>query len=75
LIWIKSRTTYFAEEIPMTTHRHPTIRHCPVCGIAMQAAKLHENLVDFDVYHCLTCDSTIRESHPRTRRYGHETKE
>jgi hypothetical protein len=31
--------------------------------------------VDFDVYHCLTCDSTIRESHPRTRRYGHETKE
>jgi hypothetical protein len=46
----------------MTTSRRPNIRHCPVCRIAMQAAKSREDLADFDMFRCLTCETTIREA-------------
>jgi hypothetical protein len=45
----------------MTTSRRPNIRHCPVCRIAMQAAKSRNDLVDFDMFRCMTCETTIRE--------------
>jgi hypothetical protein len=40
----------------------PPIRHCPVCGIAMQAKKSKEDLAQFDTFECLSCQTTIRES-------------
>jgi hypothetical protein len=43
----------------------PRIRHCPVCGIAMQASKSRENLTEFDTFECLSCHSVIRESKPQ----------
>jgi hypothetical protein len=42
----------------------PAIRHCPLCGIAMQARKSREDLARFDVFQCLTCDTTIVETAP-----------
>ncbi len=43
----------------------PAIRHCPVCGIAMQASKSREGLANFDTFECLTCQTVIREGKPR----------
>lgn len=37
-------------------------RPCPLCGIAMQASKSREDLLKFDVFQCLTCHTTIRET-------------
>ena len=48
----------------MTTSRRPAIRHCPVCRIAMQAAKSRDNLDDFDLFKCLICETTIHEPQP-----------
>ena len=30
----------------------------------MQASKSRENLIDFDTFACLSCDTTITESRP-----------
>jgi len=49
----------------MSTHQHPPIRHCPICGIAMQASKSQENLTYFDKFECLSCRTVINESKPR----------
>lgn len=46
----------------MHSRPRPSIRHCPVCGIAMQAGKSREDLAQFDVFKCLTCDTTISEA-------------
>ncbi len=40
------------------------IRHCPFCGIAMQASKSRETVRDVDTFSCLSCDTTIIESKP-----------
>ena len=48
----------------MATPRRPSLRHCPVCGIAMQATKSRENLSDFDTFNCLSCDTMIVEAKP-----------
>lgn len=40
----------------------PTLRHCPVCGIAMQASKSKDHLPHNDTYQCLTCDTVIMET-------------
>jgi hypothetical protein len=40
----------------------PTIRHCPLCRVAMQASKSREDLRKFDTFRCLTCDTTIVET-------------
>jgi hypothetical protein len=50
----------------MVNRQRPKIRHCPVCGIAMQASKTHENAADFDKFDCLTCHTVILESTPRS---------
>jgi len=62
LIWIKSRIGNSANGSSMTTSRRPAIRHCPICRIAMQGAKSRDDLTDFDIFRCLTCETTIRES-------------
>ena len=49
----------------MTSHPRPSIRHCPVCGVAMQASKSRENLTDFDTFECLNCHTVIKEAEPR----------
>ena len=49
----------------MSSRQRPPIRHCPVCGIAMQASKSQENLAHFDKFECLSCRTVIRESKPR----------
>lgn len=55
------------------TSRNPfPIRHCPVCGIAMQAFKSRENLSDFDTFACLSCDTTIIEL--RSLPFVHNTR-
>jgi hypothetical protein len=38
------------------------IRHCPLCGIAMQASKSHESLATFDTFRCMNCNAAIRET-------------
>ena len=40
----------------------PPIRHCPLCGIAMQARKSRESQVKFDIFECLTCRTVISET-------------
>ena len=49
--------------------RPPSIRHCPLCGVAMQASKSRENLADFDTFRCLTCQTMISEK-PRPQASG-----
>jgi hypothetical protein len=70
LIWIKGGAVISVDIFSMTTQRRPSVRHCPICGIAMQAAKSRDNLADFDMFKCLTCETTIRESTSRNRRPG-----
>jgi hypothetical protein len=48
----------------MRVARPPTIRPCPICGVAMQGSKPRENLAHFDTFHCLTCQTTITEKPP-----------
>jgi len=45
----------------MRAPRPPSIRHCPLCGVAMQASKSREELPEFDTFRCLTCQTTIAE--------------
>jgi hypothetical protein len=49
----------------MASRSHSSIRSCPVCGIAMQASKSHENLGDFDTFSCLSCKTTIVVGKPQ----------
>jgi len=42
----------------------PPLRHCPICGIAMQARKTRDDAPRFDLFECLSCDTTIREGKP-----------
>jgi hypothetical protein len=74
LIWINFRTAVFGyaktqrplrPDRKLTTSPRPRIRPCPVCGIAMQASKSREDLPDFDIFECLSCQTVIRESKPQ----------
>ena len=50
----------------MSTRQRPPIRHCPICGIAMQASKSRENLAHFVKFECLSCRTVITtEAKPR----------
>lgn len=42
--------------------RRPPLRHCPICGIAMQARKSHPEADQFDRFECLNCQATIVEA-------------
>ncbi|MBS0246204.1 MAG: hypothetical protein JSR61_06255 [Proteobacteria bacterium] len=49
------------------SHR-PPLRHCPICGIAMQARKSHGDARYFDRFECLNCHTTIDAPTPPERR-------
>jgi hypothetical protein len=42
----------------------PVIRHCPLCGVAMQARKSRDELDKPDVFECLNCDTVISRAPP-----------
>jgi hypothetical protein len=70
LIWINSGRLPDADFTAMTSTQRPPIRHCPVCGIAMQAKKSREDLPHFDTFNCLSCQTSIVETQtqpPATR--------
>jgi hypothetical protein len=71
LIWIKYGAARLLNQIFMTASRPrpPSIRHCPLCGVAMQTSKSRENLADFDTFRCLTCQTIISEK-PRPQASG-----
>lgn len=54
--------TLLGDAFCMLPPQRPVIRHCPVCGIAMQARKSQENLTRFDVFECQNCGTVIREA-------------
>jgi hypothetical protein len=64
LIWIKAsgRPAFFKLVMPPRRSAPAAIRHCPLCGVAMQASKSRESLQHFDTFQCLTCDTTIVET-------------
>jgi Zn ribbon nucleic-acid-binding protein len=60
----------FAAQSPdrtLPTTPRPRIRHCPLCGIAMQAKKSRDDQVDFDIFECLSCGTVIREAQSHQR--------
>jgi hypothetical protein len=65
LIWIKSRHRPDANVDCMSRTPRPPVRHCPLCGIAMQAKKSREDLPHFDTFDCLACRTTIVEAPTR----------
>ncbi len=46
----------------------PPLRHCPVCGVAMQATKTRDHLDYFDRFNCLNCHTTIDAAPLRPKR-------
>jgi hypothetical protein len=63
LTWIKAGRCLPPFKGKMLSRRYvPAIRHCPLCGIAMQASKSREVLEHFDTFRCLTCHTTILET-------------
>ena len=48
----------------MSSRQRPPIRHCPVCGIAMQASKSQKDLAYFDTFECLSCHTVINKGKP-----------
>jgi len=64
LIWIKSKAGDVDDQHLMQGGPRPQIRHCPLCGVAMQASKSDDALRHFDTFHCLTCQTTIRVEPP-----------
>jgi len=50
----------------MTGRPKPPIRHCPLCGVAMQGSRTREDARDFDRFDCQTCHTVI-ELPPRPR--------
>jgi hypothetical protein len=80
LIWINSGSAVFGyattlrpqhPDRKLISSARPRIRHCLVCGIAMQATKSREDSADFDTFQCLSCQTVIRESKPRPADGGH----
>jgi hypothetical protein len=57
-MWINTSALHFADFFAMAQPR-PPIRPCPVCGIAMQAHKSREDRADYDLFRCLSCETTI----------------
>jgi hypothetical protein len=48
----------------MTSHPRPPIRHCPICGVAMQSSRTREDGRDFDRFDCQTCHTVIELPRP-----------
>jgi hypothetical protein len=51
----------------LKTRPHAPLRHCPICGIAMQAKKSRDDSPQFDLFECLSCDTTIRHAKPAAK--------
>ncbi len=62
LICIKSAAARISHVFSMSSRERPKLRHCPICGIAMQASKSREGLAHFDRYECLSCHTVISET-------------
>lgn len=45
----------------------PTIRHCPLCGLAMISSKSDEQSAGFDTFSCLNCKTVISLAPPPKR--------
>jgi hypothetical protein len=43
-----------------------TVRHCPLCGVAMLASKSTPDSADFDTFDCLSCNTKISAGPVRT---------
>jgi hypothetical protein len=50
--------------------RPRTIKHCPVCGVAMLASKSSQDSRDFDTFDCLRCETAIKLMPFRTKSGG-----
>ncbi len=70
LIWIKKRSLDFEDDVKivsiatdpqLSSRARPPLRHCPICGIAMQTRKSRDDSPHFDLFECLSCDTTIVE--------------
>jgi len=46
----------------MNARRPPQIRHCPLCGIAMQARRSNRGHGTVDIFECQSCHTVIRET-------------
>jgi hypothetical protein len=51
----------------MTAPAKPPIRHCPLCGVAMQGSRSRDDIRDFDRFDCLTCHTVIELPPPPRR--------
>jgi hypothetical protein len=60
LIWINHYFPESIENFSMTSRRR-LVRACPLCGVAMQASKSRDDVVDVDTFQCLTCETTVSE--------------
>jgi len=47
--------------------RPRSIKHCPVCGVAMLASKSSQDRPDFDIFDCLRCEAVIKLTPFRTK--------
>jgi transposase-like protein len=47
--------------------RPQSIKHCPVCGVAMLASKSNPDSRDFDTFTCLKCEAVINLTPARPR--------
>jgi hypothetical protein len=64
LIWIMSPLGGIGLSVDVMSQNAPVpLRHCPLCGIAMQARKSAEHLPKFDRFECLSCDTVIEMPH------------
>ena len=43
----------------MTARPKSPIRHCPLCGVAMQGSRTREDVREFDRFDCQTCHTVI----------------
>jgi transposase-like protein len=61
LIQIKNGIRRFGHGLSMAIPPSPKPRHCPICGVAMQASKSQDNHAEFERFECLSCHTVIRE--------------
>lgn len=71
MIWINGDRRRLDYVLFMPRSPSLPIRHCPLCGVAMQASKSDAGLGYYDRFECLACNTTIelprrgREARPR----------
>jgi len=48
----------------MPVQPRPSVRHCPLCGLAMLSSKSDEHNAEFDTFSCLNCKTVISFTSP-----------